>query len=727
MKTNIRRISLACSTCRARKVKCDGERPACRSCIKNNVTCVFNETSDQRKPYSKSYVKTLEARITALEAEVSKHKVSNEQRFQLSNDIGTISESVSGKSDTHLVITHPTADSSKRQGPSDFDSRKPFQSTNITNNDRLLDTMIRRGGCLSFVKNRTQDPYLETQVISNFYGASSGRNIPAMSQFSARAMPPMTLNEENTNDRGELFYEHINDFVHAYFQHYQPILGLLNRDTISTRINFYGGRRALSSDFLLTALGAIGALSLQDYAACHFFTDIATRQLAPETVRPSTSTVQALILMALTESSLGCESRGWLYIGMASRIALEIGLPRDIHDYCRHGWIDEEEARLRHRTTWALFIVDRMLALYYGRFPSIGPESISLAMPSRKRELQDSISLRCPFALGEKGEEARLKGDCVSCETFEPGFVCLFELSTFSVDINARLYINPVLSGEAGTTWLDWASDMNVQMARWLADLPITLKCNFTRGRVPSPLAMHIHIVYHSLIILLNRPFLALSARKAEARFAAQSCHFSSREIVRLTAQMKVHHGFQYTHNFIVYCLHASATIAVINAKLGTGTIQREAKNDIVALFALFRVLRDYHRNAALVLNILTELVQAAFARDPFLQVVLSSGAVGNAALPKNKGRIDDQTMIEDHLEISQGTNSLPASYSADPLTSMPTQSDAVASNANLFESSDSGSSTEFSQFAMVDWDLFATSTLCTVIDYLDVQPWLQS
>ncbi|PWN31739.1 uncharacterized protein FA14DRAFT_162643 [Meira miltonrushii] len=704
MKTNIRRISLACSTCRARKVKCDGERPACRSCIKNGVTCVFNETSDQRKPYSKSYVKTLEARITALEAEVSKHKANHEQGAD------------SGKNEAHLV-TQPAADTSIRQGPSDLDSRRTFQSSNIANNDRLLDTMIRRGGCLSFVKNRTQDPYLETQVISNFYGASSGRNIPAMSQFSARAMPPMALNDENY-DRRDLYYDRINEFVDAYFQHYQPILGLLNRNTISTRIGFYGGRRALSSDFLLTALGAIGALSLQDYAACHFFTDIATRQLAPETVRPSTSTVQALVLMALTESSLGCESRGWLYIGMASRIALEIGLPRDIHDYCRHGWIDGEEARLRHRTTWALFIVDRMLALYYGRFPSIGPESISLAMPSRRRELQDSISLRCPFATGEKGEEARLKGECVSCESFEPGFVCLFELSTFSVDINARLYINPVLSGEAGTTWLDWASDMNVQMARWLSDLPITLKCNFTRGRVPSPLAMHIHIVYHSLIILLNRPFLALSAKKAEARFAAQSCHFSSREIVRLTAQIKIHHGFQYTHNFVVYCLHASATIAVINAKLGTGTIQREAKNDIVALFALFRVLRDFHRNAALVLNILTELVQAAFARDPFLQTVLSSGA-GTA---KVKGRTDDQAMIEDHLESSQTAST---SYS-DTLASMHAQSDGAISSANLFES-DPGTTAEFSQFAMVDWDLFATSTLSTVIDYLDVQPWLQS
>lgn len=718
MKTNIRRISLACSTCRARKVKCDGERPACRSCIKNNVACIFNETSDQRKPYSKSYVKTLEARITALEAEVSKHKANHEQRLQLGHDGSTNDQMQTNNNDnseSHSV-THPAADTSIRQGPSDLDSRRSFQSSNIGNNDRLLDTMIRRGGCLSFVKNRTQDPYLETQVISNFYGASSGRNIPAMSQFSARSMPPMTLNDENY-DRGDIYYERMNTFVNAYFEHYQPILGLLNRDTISTRISFYGGRRAISSDFLLTALSAIGALSLQDYGACHFFTDIATRQLAPETVRPSTSTVQALVLMALTESSLGCESRGWLYIGMASRIAMEIGLPRDIHDYCRHGWIGGEEARIRHRTTWALFIVDRMLALYYGRFPSIGPESISLAMPSRKRELQDSISLRCPFASGEKGEEARLKGECISCESFEPGFVCLFELSTFSVDINARLYINPVLSGEAGTTWLDWASDMNVQMARWLADLPITLKCNFTRGRVPSPLAMHIHIVYHSLIILLNRPFLALSATKTEARFAAQSCHFSSREIVRLTAQMKIHHGFQYTHNFVVYCLHASATIAVINAKLGTGTIQREAKNDIVALFALFRVLRDYHRNAALVLNILTELVQAAFARDPFLQTVLSSGAAGNA---KIKGRTVDQTMIEEHLESNQSLST----PHLDTLASVHGQSDTATSNANMFES-DQGTTAEFSQFAMVDWDLFATSTLSTVIDYLDVQPWL--
>lgn len=723
MKTNIRRISLACSTCRARKVKCDGQRPACQTCTKNNVTCIFNETSDQRKPYSKSYVKTLEARITSLEAEVNRHKRIQERQSRSRQD-NILDEQL--RDESYNVI-HPTAaDPSTRHGLSDLDTKRNLQSTTVTNHDRLLDTMIKRGGCLSFVKNRIQDPYMEPEVISNFYGASSGRNIPAMSQFSARAMPPIVINEETSEREGQ-FYNRIDEFFNAYFEHYQPILGLLNRDTLSTKINSDRERRNMRHDILSNAICAIGALCLQDYAACHFFTDAATRQLAPEMVRPNTKTVQALLLMALTEASLGCESRGWIYVGISSRIALEIGLPRDIHDYCRHGWIGGEEARIRHRTTWALFIVDRMLALYYGRFPSIGPESISLVMPSRTRELQDSISLRCPYALGEQGEEARLQGTCISCEDFEPGFVCLFELSSFSVDINAHLYINPMLSGDAGTTWLDWASDMNVQMARWLSNLPITLKCNFTRGRIPSPLAMHIHIVYHSLIILLNRPFLALSAKKTEARFAAQSCHFSSREIVRLTAQIRIHYGFQYTHNFLVYCLHASATIAIINAKLGTGTIQREAKNDIVALFALFRVLRDYHRNAALVLTILTELVQAAFARESFLQVVLSSGNGNVGSMHQSKTRADNQRMVDDHLEANDDTGSLSISHPDTSVYASQIQSDGTHVIANTFEPADSEPTGEFSQFAMVDWDLFATSTLSTVIDYLDVQPWLQS
>ncbi|KAJ1896335.1 hypothetical protein LPJ66_004052 [Kickxella alabastrina] len=45
-----KRLSLACTTCRQRKVKCDGGRPSCRTCAKFNWPCVYQPSNRKRGP-----------------------------------------------------------------------------------------------------------------------------------------------------------------------------------------------------------------------------------------------------------------------------------------------------------------------------------------------------------------------------------------------------------------------------------------------------------------------------------------------------------------------------------------------------------------------------------------------------------------------------------------------------------------------------------------------------
>ncbi|KAI9500295.1 hypothetical protein BX070DRAFT_196163, partial [Coemansia spiralis] len=45
-----KRLSLACTTCRQRKVKCDGGRPACRTCAKFNWPCIYQPSNRKRGP-----------------------------------------------------------------------------------------------------------------------------------------------------------------------------------------------------------------------------------------------------------------------------------------------------------------------------------------------------------------------------------------------------------------------------------------------------------------------------------------------------------------------------------------------------------------------------------------------------------------------------------------------------------------------------------------------------
>lgn len=48
------RITVACNTCRSRKVKCDGLRPTCESCQKGKTTCAYGDNQGNDRPWAPS-------------------------------------------------------------------------------------------------------------------------------------------------------------------------------------------------------------------------------------------------------------------------------------------------------------------------------------------------------------------------------------------------------------------------------------------------------------------------------------------------------------------------------------------------------------------------------------------------------------------------------------------------------------------------------------------------
>ncbi|KAF9562836.1 hypothetical protein EC968_005065 [Mortierella alpina] len=89
------------------------------------------------------------------------------------------------------------------------------------------------------------------------------------------------------------------------------------------------------------------------------------------------STVQALLLLCYYENANGGYSEGWLFLGMAIRIAHDIGLHRqDVYTY------DPEQAELRKRVWWALYIADRFSSGGLGRPLNIRDSTFRVRLPS---------------------------------------------------------------------------------------------------------------------------------------------------------------------------------------------------------------------------------------------------------------------------------------------------------------------------------------------------------
>jgi hypothetical protein len=90
-----------------------------------------------------------------------------------------------------------------------------------------------------------------------------------------------------------------------------------------------------------------------------FFASRAKALLEVEMDSPSVATVQALVLLSAHEAAFTRDARGWLYSGMAMRLAIDLGLHVDSEAYVKAGVLNPKEAELRRTTFWATYIIDR--------------------------------------------------------------------------------------------------------------------------------------------------------------------------------------------------------------------------------------------------------------------------------------------------------------------------------------------------------------------------------
>jgi Fungal specific transcription factor domain len=90
-----------------------------------------------------------------------------------------------------------------------------------------------------------------------------------------------------------------------------------------------------------------------------FFALRAKALLDIEMDSPTVVTVQALVLMSTHEAAFARDARGWLYSGMAMRLAVDLGLHLDVGRYILAGLLNQKEAHLRQTAFWGTYIVDR--------------------------------------------------------------------------------------------------------------------------------------------------------------------------------------------------------------------------------------------------------------------------------------------------------------------------------------------------------------------------------
>ncbi|EQB58296.1 hypothetical protein CGLO_01470 [Colletotrichum gloeosporioides Cg-14] len=233
-----------------------------------------------------------------------------------------------------------------------------------------------------------------------------------------------------------------------------------------------------------------------------FFAARAKTLLEIELDSPSVSTVQAMVVLSSHEIGANRDSRGWLYSGMAIRLAFDLALHKDMTLYVTKGILTPAEADLRRAVFWGTYVVDQTLGYYRGR-----PFRVSL----------DDITVQKPVA-GVAGAAAWLPYTSPGSNDSPPAALTYhiedvslqrIELCEIMAPLGHTLYGNSKIPRNV-------LQEKNEQIVSllfvWKENLPEALQVDLedTEGTY-LPHVLLLHMQYYQNVIHAHRPWMSSS------------------------------------------------------------------------------------------------------------------------------------------------------------------------------------------------------------------------
>ncbi|TGO62617.1 hypothetical protein BCON_0018g00100 [Botryotinia convoluta] len=303
------RIKVACEECRKNKRKCQGQRPTCALCEKGAKLCYYPpEISRKRKHCDDGYVRSLEDKVKALEAQLANYQSSEPQSQHNEDYMGHEILPVSSPATTSSL----TYESEAITPESIDEPNDPRSQVAMKELASLMLTMdIEEKGEPSFTIPRNK--------------SSSRQN-----SISTENLNPDTSSHDT--DLGKIgFYTetrtHLVECFMAAFNIYHQFIEqgefqtILLETTFSTELDFGFRNHALLS------VGAfLSPKSDAKELSSHHSTSAESILLRCIREHPSDLVVQGLALLSWRELMLENNSMAYTYIAMATGLILHLGL-----------------------------------------------------------------------------------------------------------------------------------------------------------------------------------------------------------------------------------------------------------------------------------------------------------------------------------------------------------------------------------------------------------------
>ena len=308
-------------------------------------------------------------------------------------------------------------------------------------------------------------------------------------------------------------------------------------------------------------------------------TEEARISLGMETLKQSSiPTIQALLQQSAREIVFGRSSQGWLYSGMAFRMAFDMGihLPSDkLQMFVKS--LSPEDIEIRKRLFWSCYTWDKIISLYLGRMPGFTPSTDDVPLTFMD-DYSDS-DLWAPYYGETPGPEVAAAnyppcpGYVISC------FTHLCKLCIILNDLLQGIYSPTSPNTETQTSDAHARSDDTrtsessfIRISRSLhtfwTELPqhLLISPSQTPPLAPPVHIMSLNLTYHTTLILLHRPLILSNStlQHPAAQKSYATCITATAAIHDILVLQANTFGLSHVSYLNAYAAYIAATIAVL-------------------------------------------------------------------------------------------------------------------------------------------------------------------
>ncbi|PYH77042.1 hypothetical protein BO82DRAFT_345728 [Aspergillus uvarum CBS 121591] len=599
-------VTTACNPCREGKVKCDGATPTCGNCEAKAKRCSYRQVDDRRKiPVRVSFgvlAKRINQLVFYIEGQGLEIPCMDESDILMIESIfdalGMQCYGLATGKDTSTPLRHIDVAKHGEDGPLSPGAIPPHHynavaaSSSPSTGADPQETLGAQN-LVSSVAQPAQSEHEEDEVTNQlscrlgrlqvmhdgqlrYYGSTSNLNLlnilvgvaPPCSTNAQKGAHESLKSAELDVPVDETFEQHL---LKLYFTWQDPCLHVVDEQVFwrSRAQNLYDDLDTpYYSDTLVNAMCAIGAAYEPRYhpslvtfprSLAEFFGDRAKVLLELELENPSLTTVQALVILGGYEASCTRDTRGWLYSGMAMRLAFDLGLHLDMAPYVARDIIPLEDAEIRRLTFWGAYMSEQFWGWYLGR---------------HTRSPLPVITVKKLDGCNDTGAEKWEPYGSPTASNNIAAIPCtLGKLSYEWISLyDLPLPLTDVLYGCSSISireMQELAADTVKKLKSWKADLPAELNFDkFESGVQPLPHVLALNMQYYQLMIHCHRPYISHVIQPQPPQgpgsgHARMTCIESAISIAKLLALYERHYSFRRANYLVVSFVFSAALILI--------------------------------------------------------------------------------------------------------------------------------------------------------------------